>query len=156
MTEEDVSQLYQQLLQCWNDNNAEGYAALFAENGSIVGFDGTPVNGRNSISDHLSGIFTHHKVASYVSIVREIRFLTPDVAMLRGVAGMVPPGKTTINPATNAIQTMIVNKRNDAFEIAMFQNTPAAFHGRPEASDELTKELSAVLNKKPVNSLQNH
>ena len=49
--------------------------------------------------------------ATYVGKVREVRFLTADVAILRGVVGMVPQGKTDINPVTNAIQSLVAEKR---------------------------------------------
>jgi hypothetical protein len=33
----------------------------------------------------------------------------------------------------------------DAWKIALFQNTPAAFHGRPEESAKLTEELKELV-----------
>jgi uncharacterized protein (TIGR02246 family) len=71
---------------------------LFAENGNIIEFDGSPANGKIEIQQHLSQIFSDHRVASYVGIIRGIRFLSADVAILRAVAGMVPPGQNDINP----------------------------------------------------------
>ena len=143
--EEAVKGLYKDLLNSWNQYNAAGYADLFMDNGSIVGFDGSQANGRQEIFDHLSKIFGHHKPASYVYIIREVRFVTPDVAILRATAGMVPPGQDDIQPAVNAIQTMVAVKDAGEFLVAMFHNTPAAFHGRPEASEQLTAELREVL-----------
>jgi hypothetical protein len=58
---------------------------------------------------------------------------------------MVPPGKKEINPATNAIQSLISTKQNDVWKISLFQNTPAQFHGRPELVEAMTKELSQLL-----------
>jgi uncharacterized protein (TIGR02246 family) len=143
--ETTVRLLYQNLLQYWNNADAKNYAALFADDANMVGFDGSQVNGKKAIEDHLSGIFANHKTASYISIVREIRFLVPGIVLLRAVVGMVPPGKTDINPATNAIQTAILQKQQDAYKFALFQNTPAAFHGRPEESEKLTQELRKML-----------
>lgn len=140
-----VRLLYKNLLQFWNQADAKSYAALFAEDGSIVGFDGSQVNGRKKIEEHLAGIFANHKTASYISIVREVRFLNTDIILLRAVAGMVPPGKTNINPVTNVIQTAIFQKQEDTYRLALFQNTPAAFHGRPEDSEKLTNELGKAL-----------
>ena len=60
---------------------------------------------------------------------------------------MIPPGEDAINAATNAIQSVIVTKRASSGEmhVEFFQNTPAAFHGRPDLSDALTEELTKVL-----------
>ena len=142
-----VRSLYAKLLDRWNQRDAGEYASLFADNGNLIGFDGSQVNGRQEICAHLSEIFQHHETASYVSIVKEVRHLDAGVWVLRAVAGMVPPGKPGINPAVNAIQTLVAIKSGNDFRIAVFQNTPAAFHGRPEASEQLTRELQDVLQK---------
>ena len=39
-----------------------------------------------------------------------MRFLTPDVAILRAVLGMVPDRQTDINPASKAIQSLVAVK----------------------------------------------
>jgi hypothetical protein len=58
---------------------------------------------------------------------------------------MVPPGQTDINPAVNTIQTLVAVKRDGTWRIALFQNTPAQFHGRPELVQQLTEELRQLL-----------
>src|SRR5215210_1387838 len=90
--------LYERLIAAWNKRNARDYALQFASNGSIVGFDGSQVNGQMEIGAHVSQIFSHHQTASYVTIVREVRTLASDVMLLRANAGMVPPGKNDLNP----------------------------------------------------------
>jgi hypothetical protein len=62
---------------------------------------------------------------------------------------MAPPGKDDINPEVNAVQSMVAARRGGKWEIALFQNTPAAFHDRPELSKKLTGELRAVLKTAP-------
>ena len=143
--EDDVRSIYQRLLDAWSRRDAAAYAALFDDGANVVGFDGSQMNGRSEIESTLAGIFAHHQTASYVSIVREVRTLTPEVAILRAVVGMVPPGQTDINPAVNAIQSLVAVKRGGQWRIALFQNTPAQFHGRPEITQQLTEELRQLL-----------
>ena len=146
--EVQVEALYKKLLDSWNNRDAAEFAGLFADDGNIIGFDGSQANGQREIYYHISQVFGNHKTASYISIIKEIRFLSDDVAVLRAVAGMVPPGKSDIKPEVNAIQTFIAQKQDDEFRIALFQNTPAAFHGRPELKKQLTKELRhSLINK---------
>jgi uncharacterized protein (TIGR02246 family) len=140
-----VRLIYHNLLQAWNNADAKAYAGLFAKEGNIIGFDGSQANTRDEIEAHLSAVFTNHKTGKYVSIVREVRFLTSRVAILRAVAGLVPPGQTDINPATNAVQTAVIQKDGDKYRISVFQNTPAAYHGRPEDAEKLTQELRNAL-----------
>lgn len=73
--------------------------------------------------------------------------MNSEVATLRAIVGMRPPGQKDINPAANAIQTITAIKQNNVWRIELFQNTPAQFHGKPEKVEELTKELSAVSEK---------
>ena len=122
-----------ELLKQWNKRRASEMTDLFTEDGNVVGFDGSQINGRSEARSVLSQIFADHQAAAYLGIVKEVRVLSPDVAILRAVAGMVPPGQSDINPEQNK------------WSIALFQNTPAAFHGRPELSERLTEELRQAL-----------
>lgn len=143
-----IRELYHLLLNSWNNNSASDFAKLFTAEGIAIGFDGSEMRGQNQIENDLAKIFTAHKVANYVSIIREIRQLSSSVYLLRAVAGMIPPGKSEINPDVNAIQILISQKENEQFRIASFQNTPAAFHGRPELSKQLTDELQKAYDER--------
>ncbi len=140
-----VINLYQKWLDEWNARNAAGMTHLFAENGNLIGFDGSQIIGKDELLDVLGNIFSHHPTAAYVALIREIRLLSPGVAWLKADVGMVPAGKDDINPALNAVQTMIAVKDEDAWKISVFQNTPAAFHALPELSQRMTADLREVL-----------
>jgi uncharacterized protein (TIGR02246 family) len=145
--ESGVRALYQALISAWNERDAEGFADCFASDGHTVGFDGSQLDGRAEIEQSLSRIFMDHATASYVSKIRGIQFLSPDVALLRAVVGMVPAGKSDLNPNVNAVQSMVAVRKPDQWRISIFQNTPAAFHGSPEMSEHLTEELRQVLRR---------
>jgi uncharacterized protein (TIGR02246 family) len=144
--EKKVRSLYKMLLDSWNARNARDYSELFTEDALIIGFDGSQSVGRKEIYNHLHQIFNDHETASYVSIVKMVRSLDPNVWVLHSNVGMIQRGKSDINPALNAIQVLVAIKQQDDFLITIFQNTPAAFHGRrPELSEQLTKELRSAL-----------
>lgn len=142
-------ELYTRLIEAWDKRNARDFALLFASDGGIVGFDGSQVNGQLEVGAHLTEIFSHHQTASYVSIVREVRSLANDVALLRANTGLVPPGKDDIDPALNAVQSMVAVQKGGAWKVALFQNTPAAFHDRPDLAKKLTEELRSKLKERP-------
>lgn len=142
-----VGELYEALLTAWNDRDARRYSSLFADDASVVGFDGSCVETAAGIEGHLAGIFTDHQTARYVWIVREVRTLGDTAALLRAVVGMVPSGEADLAPAANAIQSLTAVHDGRAWRIAHFQNTPAAFHGRPDEAEELTRELRASMTK---------
>ncbi|MGO8946307.1 MAG: SgcJ/EcaC family oxidoreductase [Ktedonobacterales bacterium] len=140
-----IRSLYQQLLESWNQRDVGAYVALFETEANVIGFDGSLMNGRAEIESTIRQIFTDHVTAAYIGKARGVRFLTPEVAVLRAIVGMIPPGKTDINPAVNAMQTLVAVKQDGQWRIALFQNTPAQFHGRPEATEALTSELRQLL-----------
>ena len=153
-TEWDVATrgLYAQLLEAWDKRNARNYALLFASDASLIGFDGSQVNGQLEIGAHVSDVFTHHQTPRYIGVVREVRQISPDAALLRANSGLIPPGKDDIDPALNAVQSLVAVKKGGAWKIALFQNTPAQFHLHPKQSKALTEELRAIAreNSKPA------
>jgi uncharacterized protein (TIGR02246 family) len=142
--------LYAAVLQCWNQRDAGGFARRFGRNANMVGFDGSPVDGQESIETHLTQVFSSHPTASFVAKVREVRLLSAGVVLLRAVAGMVPPGGSELNPAVNTIHTLVAAGQGSQWRVELFQSTPAAFHGRPEASEALTAELRKELQQHPA------
>jgi uncharacterized protein (TIGR02246 family) len=140
-----ISDLYQQLIHSWNKQNAKVFASLFAAEAICIGFDGSQLIGRKEIESALTQIFQDHPTASYLYIIREVKPVAEKVYLLHSNVGMVPPGKTDIDPSKNAVQCMIARNQNDKLEIMLFQNTPAQFHGRPELTEALNKELRALL-----------
>lgn len=143
--EGQIRALYARLIAGWNERSAERMAAPFASDGSLVGFDGSTVESRKGIEEHLQPIFASHPTPPYVTKIRSVRFIGPDAAVLRAIAGMVPSGKTDIEPGLNAVQTLVAEKSGGEWRVVHFQNTPAQFHGRPEMVEAMTEELQALL-----------
>jgi uncharacterized protein (TIGR02246 family) len=144
MDESDVEALYDQLIAAWNDHEGEAMAEPFAEDGVIIGFDGSVSSGRQAIGTEMSNIFADHETGRYAVKVRSVRPLGLQATILRAIAGLVPPGQTTINPETNSHQTVVAEAQDGQWRIVLFQNTPAQFHGRPELVEDMTRELQAV------------
>ena len=103
------------------------------------------MTGREEIAATLSQIFADHVTAAYIGKLRSLRLLAPDVALLLAVVGMVPPGQSDINPAVNAMFTLVLQRAAGEWRIALLQSTPAQFHGRPEMVEALSRELRALL-----------
>jgi len=141
----EVRTLYRQVIDGWNQRNADAFATPFAPDGEVIGFDGSRMTGRAEIASTLGQIFADHVTAPYVSKVRSVRLLSPEVAILRAIVGMVPPGQSDLNPAVNAHQTLVAAKRDGRWHIELFQATPAQFHGRPELVQQMTEELRQLL-----------
>jgi uncharacterized protein (TIGR02246 family) len=144
MSEDEIHALYDALIAGWNDHDGAAMAASFADDSVVIGFDGSLHIGRHTIRTQMARIFADHETGRYVIKVREVRAVGSDAMLLRAIAGLIPPGQTTINPDTNSHQTVVAERRDGRWQVVLFQNTPAQFHGRPELVDEMTRELQAV------------
>jgi uncharacterized protein (TIGR02246 family) len=140
-----ATELHRRLIDGWNAHDADAMGAALSDDALVIGFDGSQMVGREQAVTELSGIFADHEVARYVTKVRSVTPLGADVAVLHAVAGMVPPGNSEIKPEQNAIQTVVAQRMAGEWGVALFQTTPAQFHGRPELSQALTAELNNEL-----------
>jgi len=141
----EIEALYRRLLDAWNARDATAMAACFGPGATMIGFDGSTETGPEEMERHLAPIFRDHPTAAYVAVVDEVRELGPGVAVLRASVGMVSPGKDDINPAANAIQCVVARQSGDEWRIELFQNTPAAFHGRPDLADAHSETVRGAL-----------
>lgn len=141
----EVQAVYNQLLDAWNSQSARGMADLFTEDGESIGFDGSQSIGSEEIFKHLNPVFENHSTARFISKIKDVNFLSSDIAMLRAIAGMIPPQQSDINPKVNTHHTLVVVKIDGQWRIKLFQNTPAQFHGRPELVEQMTNELKELL-----------
>lgn len=140
-SEDAIRNLYGQLITGWNDRSAAGMSTPFAADGELIGFDGSQIMGRSEIFTHLDEIFGKHLTPPFVYKIRSVKLLSKDVGMVRAIVGMIPAGKTELDPSLHAHQTLVAVKREGAWEVALFQNTPAQYHGRPEMIEKMTEEL---------------
>ena len=140
-----VRDLYRRVLDGWNRASGTDFAAPFAEDGEVIGFDGSQTKGRSTIADEVGGIFADHATGRYVGKVRSVRSLGPDAAILRAVAGVVPAEEQDLNPALNSVQSLVAERIGGEWLVVLYHNTPAQFHGRPELVETLTNELRQEL-----------
>ncbi len=141
-----IRAIYQQLMDGWNAGSGDAFASLFEEDGDLVGFDGTHFKGRQEIALFHQRLFDMFlKGSRLVGKVRNLRFLTSDVAVMHAIGGTVMPGQTDLESERNSVQTLVAVKRNGKWSLAAFQNTRATYIGRPEESQKLTEELQALL-----------
>jgi uncharacterized protein (TIGR02246 family) len=143
----DLRALYLRLLRGWNDRDANTMAECFAENGIMIGFDGSLAEGQAPIRDHLSPICADHPTAAYVAIIPATRE-TEGAGILLADVGLVPPGATEINSAANARQTIVAGDVSGRWLAELFQTTPAALHWDEAGREALSAELNAAFGER--------
>jgi uncharacterized protein (TIGR02246 family) len=117
--------LYQQLMDGWNQGSGDAFAAVFTADGDLVGFDGTHLKGQEEITRFHQELFDKWLEGSrLVGEVKDVRFLSPDVALMHAVGGTVMRGKSEPSPERDSIQTLVARRQEgNQWRLAAFQNT---------------------------------
>jgi uncharacterized protein (TIGR02246 family) len=119
-----VRGLYQQLMDGWNRGSGADFAAAFMEDGDLVAFDGTHFEGRGEIAPFHQELFDKWmKGTRLVGQVKDVRFLSPDIALMHAVGGTVVRGKSEPSPERDSIQTLVAIRQDGEWRLAAFQNT---------------------------------
>ncbi len=120
-----VRALYQQLMAGWNQGSGDAFAAVFTEDGDLVAFDGTHFKGRQEIAPFHQQLFDNKwmKGSRLVGEVKDVRFLSPDVALMHAVGGTVMRGKSEPSPERDSIQTLVATREDGEWRLAAFQNS---------------------------------
>src|SRR5215218_5995015 len=88
-----VRGLYQQLMDGWNRGSGKRF------------------KGRKEIGPFHQQLFDRWmKGTRLVGQVEDVRFLSPDVAVMHAVGGTVMPGKTKPSPERDSIQTLVATR----------------------------------------------
>ena len=126
-----VRALYEQLVDGWNDGSGEAFAAPFAEDGDLIGFDGTHLKGRHRIATFHQRLFgTYLEGTRLVGRVKSVRFVGPDVALVHALGGIQRRGKSDPSSRRDSIQTLVAVRRGGEWRFAAFQNTQVRPMGR--------------------------
>ncbi|MEU2348932.1 SgcJ/EcaC family oxidoreductase [Modestobacter sp. NPDC049651] len=139
-----IRALYVRYLAGWNQRSGVTVSSVFADDGEMIDLDGTLRSGRLTIAADMRRLFAERSTPSFVGIVRSVRPLADDVAVLHAVAGMVPPGADALDPALHTVHSLTAVDDGGRWKIAVLQSTPARYGGRADALAALTAELEAA------------
>ncbi len=140
-----IRALYAAFIDGWNQRSGAAVSSGFADDGEMIGFDGSQTAGRLSIAAEFRKIFGSHRTPLYVALIRSVRPMASGVAVLHAHAGMIPAGENDLDPDLLTVHTMVAVDDGGRWRIALFQATPAAWHGREDAREALLGELRGLL-----------
>jgi uncharacterized protein (TIGR02246 family) len=122
--EQAIRDLFQQLLDAWGRGDGAAYGALFTEDADYVAFDGSNRRGTDAIAGEHQQLFdTWLKGTRLVGQIDSLRFLGPDVALLRTSGGTIFPGQKDQRGRRPSIQTLVAVRRPEGWRFAAFHNT---------------------------------
>jgi uncharacterized protein (TIGR02246 family) len=152
--EMEVCKLYWRIVVGWNKRKIDEFSAPFAEDAKFLGADGCQLIGRREIVSTLRQMFTTQVTFPCTNKIESVCLLSPDVALLCAITGIVPPGQVNLNLVVDAYQTLIAAKHDGTWRIIFFQNTSALLNEKPEALPPMTEALRQKLQQLlPSNSL---
>jgi len=114
------------LCETWERGNGEAYAELFAEDAQYVTAPGERLHGRKRIAEShqqvFDTIFKKTKLGrNYPCTIREI---APEVVLVEAEGSVLFAGEKEQKIVPNGLMTMVLAKREGAWRIVSFQNTP--------------------------------
>lgn len=118
-----IRALYQELMDGWNRGSGAAFAAAFAEDGDQVAFDGTRFKGRQEIASSHQELFDKWmKGTRLVGHVEDVRFLSPDVALIHAVGSTVMRDQSEPSPERDSIQTLVATRQGGEWRLAALDN----------------------------------
>lgn len=122
--ESAIRTLYQRMIDSWDRNDAHAYAANFTEDSDYIAFDGSHWRGRKANADNHDDLFrTFLKGSRLSGVIKDLQFLSPEIAVMHGEGAVLLRGQTQIQPSRRSIQTYVLVKRNGDWQVAAFHNT---------------------------------
>ncbi len=122
--EKVLHELFQQMIDGWNRGNGQAYAAPFTEDADYVIVDGMHVKGREVIAFGHQYIFdTVYKGSKMEGHVEDMRFLSPDVALLHARGVLQIPGQAGVASEQPSTMTLVAIRQADRWGFTAFQNT---------------------------------
>jgi uncharacterized protein (TIGR02246 family) len=122
--ERAIRAIPQQIAAGWNQGSGKMIGDVYAIDGTLVAGEGTVTTGRDEIGAYHQRQFDNYlKGTRLIVRVTTVRFLAPDIALMRTAGGILWPGEQQLKPGNDGIQTFITVKRDGAWHVLHFQNT---------------------------------
>jgi uncharacterized protein (TIGR02246 family) len=122
-----IIELSQALQDAWNRGDAAGYASRFTDDASFVAWNGLHGYGRQAIEDAHRPLLRGPLAGSRMVVIdngpESLRFVRPDVAIMTTSGAVTLAGQSATAPNHVSIQTFVLIKTDDRWQITAFHNT---------------------------------
>ncbi|MEU6830806.1 SgcJ/EcaC family oxidoreductase [Nocardia beijingensis] len=121
--EDEIRDLLDRQARAWAEGDAESFAAVFTPDADYITWLGTHFKGRAAIATSHVPLFEKYlKGTRLDGEITQLRFLTPDVAVVHG-RGAVLKGRRRRTRRNTKVQTTVAVRQNGRWQIAAFHNT---------------------------------
>jgi uncharacterized protein (TIGR02246 family) len=113
------------LVAAWAENDADGVAKVFTDDGILILPGNVYKRTREEIRAFMAAAYAGpFKGSGVTGRPVDVRFVFDDVALLRTHGGILAPGETKIAPELAVRSTWVVVKRDGEWRLAAYQNSP--------------------------------
>jgi uncharacterized protein (TIGR02246 family) len=120
------------LRAAWERNDADAFADVFTENGSMLAGD-EQLTGREQIRAYMTEAFAGPLQGSRLSVQPlDIRLLTGDVGMAVTQGGVIQQGATDLDPGQEARGVWVTARQHGEWRLVSYQTSPMRGNPRPD------------------------
>jgi uncharacterized protein (TIGR02246 family) len=113
------------LVAAWAENDADGVANVFTEDGILILPGDVYKKGQDEIRAFMKAAYAGpFKGSGVTGNPVDVRFVSDDVALLRTHGGILAPGEAEIDPELAVRSTWVCVKQNGEWRLAGYQNSP--------------------------------
>jgi uncharacterized protein (TIGR02246 family) len=120
-----VAGVAQRIVAAWANQDADAFAAVFSDNGSMVLPGDVYKKNRDEIRTYMAGAFEGpYKGTQVTGLPLGVRFITPDVAIMVTQGGVVAAGQKDVAPDQLIRATWVAVREGDGWQLAAYHNSP--------------------------------
>ncbi|MFJ5925608.1 SgcJ/EcaC family oxidoreductase [Kitasatospora sp. NPDC092948] len=120
-----VGAVPQRMIAAWAGNDAAAFAALFADDGTMILPGDIFQKGRGRIEQFMTAAYAGpYKGTTVFGAPLDVRFPTPDTAILITQGGVIAPGETEVAPEREIRATWVLAKQSEEWLITAYHNSP--------------------------------
>jgi uncharacterized protein (TIGR02246 family) len=121
-----VRDVLEQVYTAWADNDADAFAALYAEDATVV-MPGVFHQGKSTVRDYMAGAFAGPLKGSHaIDEPQDIRVVGADTVIVVSKSGIIMAGEQHLPAEREVLATWVLTRDDGRWLIAAYANSPVA------------------------------